>query len=94
MSPAATPRLSRDALRAMLRVRPQQKPRLSDVDAARSFGWGRDEAEQATGENLQRMRDLQYKMFAQRRYSLFVVLQAIDGGGKDSTIRQIGRAHV
>ena len=89
MSPVAAPRLSRDVLRATLRVRPMQKPRLSDVDAARSFGWGRDEAEQATGENLQRMRDLQYKMFAQRRYSLLVVLQAIDGGGKDSTIRRV-----
>ena len=82
-------RLSREALRATLRVRPMQKPSLSDRDAARSFGWGRDEAEQATGENLQRMRDLQYKMFAQRRYSLLVVLQAIDGGGKDSTIRRV-----
>jgi PPK2 family polyphosphate:nucleotide phosphotransferase len=28
-------------------------------------------------------------MFAQRRYSLLVVLQAIDGGGKDSTIRRV-----
>ena len=82
-------RLSREALRATLRVRPMQKPSLSDRDAARSFGWGRDEAEQATGENLQRMRDLQYKMFAHRRYSLLVVLQAIDGGGKDSTIRRV-----
>lgn len=82
-------RVTRESLRAALRVRVGQKPVLADAEAARTFGWGRDEAEQATGENLQRMRDLQYKMFAQRRHSLLVVLQAIDGGGKDSTIRRV-----
>ncbi|NBW90447.1 MAG: polyphosphate kinase 2 family protein [Gammaproteobacteria bacterium] len=76
-------------MRSLLRVRPGQKPELRDAEAARTFGWGRDEAEQAIGENLQRMRDLQYKMFAQRRHSVLIVLQAIDGGGKDSTIRRV-----
>lgn len=82
-------RLSRESLRAALRVRAGQKPALLDAEAARTFGWGRDDAEQSIGENLQRMRDLQYKMFAQRRHSMLVVLQAIDGGGKDSTIRRV-----
>ena len=82
-------RTAREALRSLLRVRPGQKPELRDAEAARTSGWGRDEAEQAIGENLQRMRDLQYKMFAQRRHSVLIVLQAIDGGGKDSTIRRV-----
>ena len=82
-------RTAREALRSPLCVRPGQKPELRDAEAARTFGWGRDEAEQAIGENLQRMRDLQYKMFAQRRHSVLIVLQAIDGGGKDSTIRRV-----
>ena len=62
---------------------------MRDDDAARAFGWTREEAEAATAENLARLSELQYKMFADGRFAMLVVLQAIDGGGKDSTIRRV-----
>ena len=40
-------------------------------------------------ENRQRLEELQYKMYADGRFAMLVVLQAIDGGGKDSTIRRV-----
>ena len=43
-------RTAREALRSLLRVRPGQKPELRDAEAARTFGWGRDEAEHPLGE--------------------------------------------
>ena len=43
----------------------------------------------ATTENLTRLEELQYKMYADARFAMLIALQAIDGGGKDSTIRRV-----
>ncbi len=72
-----------------LRVRPGSRFRLRDADAARDLGWDKAQVELATRENLGRLGELQYKMFADGRFGMLVVLQAIDGGGKDSTIRRV-----
>ncbi|MEO8062952.1 MAG: polyphosphate kinase 2 family protein [Pseudomonadota bacterium] len=75
-----------------LRVRPGSRLKLSDSDADRCFGWDKDKAIAATAENLARLEELQYKMYADQRFAMLVALQAIDGGGKDSTIRRVFRA--
>jgi PPK2 family polyphosphate:nucleotide phosphotransferase len=72
-----------------LRVAPGKKFKLRDVDADRAFGWDKDKATAATAENLVRLEELQYKMYADGRFGLLVAIQAIDGGGKDSTIRRV-----
>jgi PPK2 family polyphosphate:nucleotide phosphotransferase len=81
--------LTRRDIPAALRVVPGIRFRMRDADAARSFGWEREAAELATAENLRRLGELQYKMYADGRHAMLVVLQAIDGGGKDSTIRRV-----
>jgi PPK2 family polyphosphate:nucleotide phosphotransferase len=40
-------------------------------------------------ENRKRMGELQFKLYADGRFALLVVLQAIDGGGKDGTVRSV-----
>ena len=85
----AVKRASRRDLPEDLRIAPGARFRMRDDDAARAFGWTREEAEAATAENLARLSELQYKMFADGRFAMLVVLQAIDGGGKDSTIRRV-----
>jgi PPK2 family polyphosphate:nucleotide phosphotransferase len=72
-----------------LRVEPGSQPKLRDEDADRTYGWDKDRAVAATAENLTRLEELQYKMFADGRYGMLAALQAIDGGGKDSTIRRV-----
>jgi PPK2 family polyphosphate:nucleotide phosphotransferase len=74
-----------------LRVRPGSRPKLADSDADRTFGWekDKDKAVAATAENLGRLEELQYKMYADGRFAMLIALQAIDGGGKDSTIRRV-----
>lgn len=81
--------LTRRDIPATLHVVPGARFRMRDADAARSFGWEREAAELATVENLRRLAELQYKMYADGRHAVLVVLQAIDGGGKDSTIRRV-----
>jgi PPK2 family polyphosphate:nucleotide phosphotransferase len=81
--------LSRRDVPEALRIHPGERFRMRDIDASRAFGWERDKAELATAENIRRLGELQYKMYADGRFGLLVVLQAIDGGGKDSTIRRV-----
>jgi PPK2 family polyphosphate:nucleotide phosphotransferase len=82
-------RLSRRDLPDNLRVTPGKRVSLPDDHARRAFGWDRERAAAALGENLGRLGELQYKMYADGRFAMLVVLQAIDGGGKDSTIRHV-----
>jgi PPK2 family polyphosphate:nucleotide phosphotransferase len=72
-----------------LRVKPGSKPKLKDGDANRDFGLDEAQARIATARLLTDLEELQYKMYADGRFALLVVFQAIDGGGKDSTIRHV-----
>lgn len=46
-------------------------------------------AEQLTTKNIERLKTLQEALYAEHKQSLLIVLQAIDGGGKDGTIENI-----
>ncbi|MBO1072994.1 polyphosphate kinase 2 family protein [Roseomonas marmotae] len=46
-------------------------------------------AEAALADAVRRMDGLQQRLYAEDRQSLLVIFQAIDGGGKDSTIRAV-----
>ncbi|MBK6597241.1 MAG: polyphosphate kinase 2 family protein [Proteobacteria bacterium] len=72
-----------------LRVSPNSRFKLKDTDAERDFGWDKDKAAVATAENRKRLEELQYRLYADGRYALLLAIQAIDGGGKDSTIRRV-----
>ena len=72
-----------------LRVRGGGRVRLSDEGAARTLGWDEEHARIATAKLAVELEELQYRLYADGRYGVLVVLQAIDGGGKDSTIRHV-----
>jgi PPK2 family polyphosphate:nucleotide phosphotransferase len=53
-------------------------------------GFNEKEAEYILMQNLKkRMSELQYKLYADKRKALLIVLQGIDTSGKDSTIRHV-----
>lgn len=64
-------------------------PKLSERDTAETFGWDREEAEALFADELADLIELQKKLFASKKASLLVVLQAMDAAGKDSTIRAV-----
>ena len=72
-----------------LLVKPGSKPQLKDGDANRDFGLDEAQAKIIAAKLLTDLEELQYKMYADGRFALLVVFQAIDGGGKDSTIRHV-----
>jgi PPK2 family polyphosphate:nucleotide phosphotransferase len=62
---------------------------LSDHDPNDKGGWEKAEAREQLQANLVRMAELQEMLYAQGKHSLLIVLQAMDAGGKDSTIRHV-----
>ncbi|MDJ0767302.1 MAG: polyphosphate kinase 2 family protein [Ilumatobacter sp.] len=62
---------------------------LDDHDPRETFGWEKDAARGAFEDEIAIVSDLQKRLFAEERTALLVVLQAMDAGGKDGTIRSV-----
>jgi PPK2 family polyphosphate:nucleotide phosphotransferase len=71
------------------RVVPGSRVNLSDYATAYDGPIDRDDAEAAHAKLSQEIQDLQEKLYAEGKRSLLVVLQAMDGIGKDSTVRHV-----
>lgn len=65
------------------------KVKLSTYDPAYRAEWDKDSAKQTLKTLNQRMRVLQEMLYAQGKQSLLIVLQAMDAGGKDGTIKHV-----
>lgn len=64
--------------------------RLKDYDPGETLGIkSKKEALRSLEAGLEPLRDLQDKLFAQDRWALLVILQAMDAAGKDSTIKHV-----
>jgi PPK2 family polyphosphate:nucleotide phosphotransferase len=76
-------------LAKQLLAKPGSRARLSDFDPDNTHGFDKQTAGERLAANLSRMAVLQYMLYAEARRSLLVVLQGIDAGGKDGTIRHV-----
>lgn len=71
-------------------VKPGKKVRIKDFDPDYIGDYkDKDKAEKDLPLYLQRMFDLQYKLYADNRYGLLTVLQGIDAAGKDGVFRHV-----
>src|ERR1700716_4341741 len=68
-------------------VKPGSKLHLKDHDPGDTFGVRRNDT--AFEKRLDRLRELQQLLYADKRFALLIVLQALDAGGKDGTIRHV-----
>jgi PPK2 family polyphosphate:nucleotide phosphotransferase len=71
------------------RVKPGDKVKLSKWKSSDEGGLTKAEAEIEFAKLSAKLFKLQEIMYAQGKHALLVVLQAIDAGGKDSTIRHV-----
>jgi PPK2 family polyphosphate:nucleotide phosphotransferase len=72
------------------RARTDGRFRLKDHDPQYTDGiHTKDEAERKLLESIGRLRVLQSKLYAQDRWALLLILQAMDAAGKDSTIEHV-----
>ncbi|HEX8984244.1 MAG TPA: polyphosphate kinase 2 family protein [Bryobacteraceae bacterium] len=73
-----------------LQIRPGAKAALSRIDPADTNGFkSKQEANGRLAKNIERLYELQYRLAAENRRSLLIILQAMDAGGKDGTIRHV-----
>lgn len=71
-------------------VTPGSKIKLKDYDPDYKGGYkDKKEAKMRMEEIALEIGELQKLLYAQGKYSLLMILQAMDGGGKDSTIRRV-----
>jgi PPK2 family polyphosphate:nucleotide phosphotransferase len=82
-------KVSGKALVRELRVEPGSGVHLEDGNAGLTYGWEKPEALEALAECRAELEKLQYKLYADGRFAMLIVLQATDGGGKDSTIQHV-----
>ncbi|HEY4440608.1 MAG TPA: polyphosphate kinase 2 family protein [Candidatus Elarobacter sp.] len=71
-------------------VEPGEQVHLDRIDP--DFTGKFDSEEDAQGElteRLERLDKLQYRLYAENKRSLLIVLQAMDAGGKDGTVRHV-----
>jgi PPK2 family polyphosphate:nucleotide phosphotransferase len=79
--------------REMLRVEPGGAFSLSKVDPGfKDRHADKESARAETEKHAQRLRDLQYLLYAENRRSLLIVLQGLDAAGKDGTINHVFHA--
>ncbi|MFQ5611774.1 MAG: polyphosphate kinase 2 family protein [Anaerolineae bacterium] len=73
-----------------LRITPGQQVRLSNFDPDDSGPYSdKDKAREDLKKNVRRLTELQRVLWAEGKHALLIVLQAIDAGGKDGTIRHV-----
>jgi PPK2 family polyphosphate:nucleotide phosphotransferase len=64
--------------------------RLKDFDPADTHGFkSKKKAEDRLAHDIERLSELQQKLYAQDRWALLVVLQALDAAGKDGTVKHV-----
>lgn len=61
----------------------------ADHDPRETFGWEKDAANQAFSDEIEVVAGLQQRLFADGSAAMLLVLQAMDAGGKDGTIRSV-----
>jgi len=64
--------------------------RLKDLDPRATLGLkSKEHAKEALERGIARLSELQEKLFAQDRWAILLILQAMDAAGKDSTIKHV-----
>jgi PPK2 family polyphosphate:nucleotide phosphotransferase len=79
----------RPQLRETLRVAPGSKLDLEAIDAGNTHGHGKGRADAELQAGHARLSDLQDRLWAEGKHAVLVVLQGMDGSGKDGTIRNV-----
>ncbi|HWA99333.1 MAG TPA: polyphosphate kinase 2 family protein [Pirellulales bacterium] len=70
-------------------VEPGEQVRLDAFDADSTSGLDKPTALAEMKHNIQAMNDLAYRLYAEKKRALLLILQGLDGSGKDGTLRHV-----
>jgi PPK2 family polyphosphate:nucleotide phosphotransferase len=71
------------------RIQPGTKVKLGELPTRDDGGLDKEEGKARLEKAVARLTELQELLYAEHRHALLVVFQAMDAGGKDSTIRNV-----
>lgn len=80
--------MKREVLKKMI-AKPGEKHKVSGFETDFTAGLDKEDAEKLLSENIEKLSKLQDKLYAQDRYSVLVIFQAMDAAGKDGTIEHV-----
>ncbi|TNE47821.1 MAG: polyphosphate kinase [Bacteroidetes bacterium] len=63
--------------------------RLSEISTTAPDGWKEKETEKKTKDLVDRLGDLQQRLYAEGKHSVMVVLQGMDASGKDGAVHKV-----
>lgn len=63
--------------------------RLSDISTEAPKGWKEGDTEKQTKHLVKRLGDLQQRLYADGKHAVLVVLQGMDGSGKDGAVHKV-----
>jgi PPK2 family polyphosphate:nucleotide phosphotransferase len=72
-----------------LRVDPGSAAGIADRDPNDKLGTDKHEAENRLEKLIDRIGELQYRLYAEDRHSVLLVLQGLDAAGKDGVVRRV-----
>ncbi|HEX6725011.1 MAG TPA: PPK2 family polyphosphate kinase [Gaiella sp.] len=72
-----------------LRVDPGSAARIAERSTDDRLGLEKDDGEKRLDELVERIDQLQYRLYAEDRRSLLLVLQGLDASGKDGVVRRV-----
>ena len=71
-------------------IKPGSKINLSEFQTSYTGKFSsKEEAEELLKENIKKMQKLQAKLYAEDKYSVLIIFQALDAAGKDGTIKHV-----
>jgi PPK2 family polyphosphate:nucleotide phosphotransferase len=80
---------TRRPLRDVLRVAPGKRIRLAGFDPTDAHGYTKDQAAAELQKGLDRLTDLQDRLWAEAKHPVLIVLQGIDAAGKDGSVKHV-----
>ena len=80
--------MQKDVLKRIL-AKPGEKHKVSDFETNYTASLTKEKSNNLLEENIQELAVLQDKLYAQDRYSVLVIFQAMDAAGKDGTVKHV-----
>jgi PPK2 family polyphosphate:nucleotide phosphotransferase len=77
------------SLRERVQVKPGTTVRLARIDPNETHGHDRARAQAELAAGLERLTDLQDRLWAEQKHPVLIVLQGIDAAGKDGSVKHV-----
>ena len=72
-----------------LTAKPGKEHHVSDINPSFTADMSKQDAKEQLVQNIEKLSELQSMLYAQDRYSVLVIFQAMDAAGKDGTIKHV-----